>query len=191
MTRLVLLLAALGACRTSQRAPEPPPAIDAAVIETAPLGPSIYELPLSMRDAHGATIGLDVHRGQPTLVAMFYASCPVACPVLIDEIRTTLAESGRTDARVLLVSFDAARDTPEKLSALVAERGLDARWTVAAASDGDARTLAAVLGVKYRRLDNGEFVHGSTIVALDAEGRPVGRADRLGQRDGLLSALSR
>lgn len=196
MMKTILLIAALAACRATQPAPEPVPALDAAVSSTetaptVPLGPSIYELELPLRDAKGHTIGLDVHRGHVTLVAMFYASCPVACPVLIDEIKTTLAEAGRADARVLLVSFDPARDTPEKLASLVAERGLDDRWTVAAAGEGDARTLAAVLGVRYRRLASGEFVHGSTIVALDGEGRPVARTDRLGQRDALISALSR
>jgi protein SCO1 len=40
-----------------------------------------------------------------------------------------------------------------------------------------------VLGVKYRKLANGDFAHGSTIVALDGEGREVARTDALGQRD--------
>ncbi|MEO8755884.1 MAG: SCO family protein [Casimicrobiaceae bacterium] len=196
MRRAVLALALVVACR-AQRAPEQV-AVEPVVIKpvlaqppVTPLGPSIYDLELPLRDSHGQKIGLDVHRGHPTLVAMFYASCPVACPVLISEVRSTLEELGRSDARVLLVSFDPARDTPEKLSALVAERGLDDRWAVAAASEADAQTLAAVLGVKYRRIASGEFAHGATIVALDGEGRPVARADRLGQRDALVSALVR
>jgi protein SCO1/2 len=198
MKKMLIALSLLAACR-AQRVPEPAaaapapaPVQPAAVIERAePLGPSIYDLGMSLRDARGQTIGLDVHRGHPTLVAMFYATCPVACPVLTAEVQTTLDELGRSDARVLLVSFDPARDTPEKLAALVTERKLDDRWTVAAATESDARTLAAVLGVKYRKLANGEFAHGSTIVALDGEGRPVARTDRLGQRESLLTALAR
>jgi protein SCO1/2 len=198
MKRMMMMFAMMIAACRAQRAPEsvPAPAAPAAApaaieTEAEPLGPPIYDLDMALRDARGETIGLDVHRGHPTLVAMFYASCPVACPVLTEEIRTTLAEAARPDARVLLVSFDPARDTPEKLAELARERGLDERWTVAAPSEADARTLAAVLGVKYRRLASGEFVHGATIIALDGEGRPIARTDRLGQRDVLVSALAR
>jgi protein SCO1/2 len=125
---------------------------------------------------------------------MFYASCAVACPLLVSEVDQVLAElpeSARRDVEVLLVSFDAARDTPAKLSALAQDRRLDdSRWTLAAASDGDARALAAMLGIKYRRLANGDFAHGSTIVALDGEGHPIARTDALGQRAALLAALT-
>ncbi len=186
----MMALFLLVACR-AQRPPEQVPVEPViAAPRGAPLGPSIYDLDLPLHDARGQAIGLDVHRGHPTLVAMFYASCAVACPVLISEVKMTLAELGQPEARVLLVSFDPARDTPERLSVLARERALDERWVIAAPSEDDARTLAAVLGVKYRRLPSGEFAHGATIVALDSEGRPVARVDRLGQRDALISALA-
>jgi protein SCO1/2 len=154
--------------------------------------PSIYELPIQLRDARDRRVGLDVSRGHPVLISMFYASCPVACPVLIEEIKQVAAElpsALQHELRVVLVSFDPARDTPAKLRELVLARGLDERWTVAAASEPDARALAAVLGVKYRKLDSGEYFHGSTIVALDAEGHPIARTDVLGKRDALLAVL--
>lgn len=88
---------------------------------------------------------------------------------------------------MLLVSFDPARDTPDKLAELVRARRHDEHWTVA--SDADARALAAVLGVKYRRLANGDFAHGSTIVALDGEGREIARTDSLGNREPVVRAL--
>jgi protein SCO1 len=151
-------------------------------------GPSIYDLPISLRDARGNPIGLDVDRGHPTLIAMFYGSCAVACPALIHDIQQVVAGSSR-ELRVLLVSFDAARDQPARLRALAADRGLDDRWTLTSATDADARALAGVLGVKYRKLDNGEFFHSATIVALDREGVPVARVDRLGAADALIASL--
>jgi protein SCO1 len=91
---------------------------------------------------------------------------------------------------VLLVSFDAGHDTPAVLATLATERKLDGRYTLAAASDADARSLAAVLGFKFRRMADGQFAHGSTILALDRQGRPIARVDQLGQRDVLVRALS-
>lgn len=101
-----------------------------------------------------------------------------------------LGELGDRDVRILLVSFDAARDTPERLRELATARHLDARWTLAAADDGDARVLAAALGIKYRKLADGSFSHTSAIVALDGEGRPLARMDRLGDHAELVAALS-
>jgi protein SCO1/2 len=88
------------------------------------------------------------------------------------------------------VSFDASRDTPAALANLVRERKLDDRYTVAAASDADARALAAVLGFKYRRMADGQYAHGSTILALDRAGQPIARVDQLGQRAILVRALA-
>lgn len=160
-------------------------------VQTAVPGPSIYDLPVSLVAADGTHIGLDVARGKLVLVSMFYASCTVACPLLVSEVNQVLAElpaDVRDDVAVLLVSFDPARDTPAKLGEVARERKLDAQWTLAVASDSDARALAAVLGVKYRKLANGDFAHGSTIVLLDREGREISRADALGQRDSLVRA---
>jgi protein SCO1 len=198
--RALLLLACIGCsarATTHEHANAPianvaPTAVE-PTIEPGPSiqpGPSIYELPIQLVDATGARIGLDVARGKPVLVSMFYASCSVACPLLISEVQQVLAElPPDADVRVLLVSFDPARDTAAKLMTLSRERKLDARWTLAVANATDARSLAAVLGVKYRQLPNGEFAHGSTIVALDGEGREIARTDSLGQRAALVRAL--
>jgi protein SCO1/2 len=186
--RALVLVAALVACNArhpAERAVPIPSAAPAFVTDA----PSIYELPITLRDAEGRTIGLDNQRGHRVLVAMFYASCGVACPALIDELGRVLDEAPGSDARVLLVSFDAARDTPQRLRDLIAIHRLDARWTLAAAGDADARVLASVLGTRYRKLPSGEFFHTSPIVALDAEGRPIARSGGPGGREGLTAAL--
>lgn len=152
-------------------------------------GPSMYELALPLTSQTGAAIRLDVDRGHPTLVSMFYGSCTAACPALIDRVGRTL-EQAPPDTRVLLVSFDPARDTPARLAELAREHHLDSRWTLAAASPTDARTLAAVLGIKYRVLQNGEFFHTSVVTALDANGATLARAEGLGDSPALVEALT-
>jgi protein SCO1/2 len=156
-------------------------------IAPAPTGPSIYELDIALHDAAGDTVRLDVDRGHTTLVSMFYGSCAAACPALIDEVGRIL--DAAPDTRVLLVSFDPARDTPARLRDLAREHHLDARWTLAAAAD--PRPLAAVLGIKYRALANGEFFHSSVLTALDPDGRPLARMDGLGNHAAIVAALGR
>ena len=159
----------------------------------APTGPSLYDLEIPVTDAAGAHRHIDVDRGHPTLVSMFYGSCAAACPLLIDTIDRTLQQlppRSRDRARVVLVSFDPARDTPARLRELVRAHHLDDRWTLAAASDGDARTLAAVLGIRYRETPDGQFFHTSVIVALDGDGRSIARMDGIGDPSGLVAALA-
>lgn len=208
MKRLLLTLA-LVAC-SSEKSQPPAPAPAPAAAPSAPArpavaqpdlpavtpvdqrSPSIYDLDMALTDQNGAKIKLDVDRGHVTLVAMFYGSCTVVCPLIIAELKQTLAElpaAVRKDARVLMVSFDPVRDTPEHLEALATERQLDEHFTLARPTDADARTLAAVLGVKYRKLDDGQFAHGATIIALDRDGSPIARVDQLGQRSTLTRAV--
>ena len=181
----VLVLCMLAACGGAVD-PVPPPQPPVARAQSTE--PSLYELGLTLRDATGQRIGLDVSRGHPVVLTMFYASCNVACPVLIDDVRRTLAQLP-PDVQVVLVSFDAERDTPAALAALAKARGLDGRWTLAAADPADARELAAAFGYRYRKLENGEFFHGSTIVLLDEAGRPLAKTEGFGQHATLVAAL--
>jgi protein SCO1/2 len=191
--KALAILVVLGSACVQEREPPAAPAPQAEPTPIAPAldEPSIYELDLSLRTADNRDVGVDVERGHPVLISMFYASCPVACPVLIADIGrivTELPPEVQRDVRVVLVSFD-PRDTPDRLAELATERKLDERWTLVSANESDARTLAAILGFKFRRLANGEYMHGSTIVALDVEGRPLARTEQLGQHAAILSAL--
>lgn len=202
--KTLVLIATLAAC---SRAPSvdtphvtsPPPASEQATVEpvsppsvtlAAPGEPSLYDAKLALVDARAARTQLDVGRGHPTLISMFYGSCSVACPALLGELKQ-IVEQSPPDTRVVLVSFDAARDTPERLRELVATYRLDDRWTLASATDRDARALAALLGIKYRRTASGEFFHNSVIVGVDGEGRPVARMTGLGDPTPLVTAMAR
>ncbi len=50
---------------------------------------SIYNLDAKLTTQAGKHIGLDLYRGQPVLISMFYGSCPLACPLLIDTLRSS------------------------------------------------------------------------------------------------------
>jgi protein SCO1/2 len=172
---------------TPSVAPNAPPKVVAN-------SPSIYGLKVNLRDEKGRVTGLDRFRGHPVLVTMFYGSCATACPLLTTELKRIeqkLPERTKDNLRVMMVSFDEARDTPEVLSRIMTERALDtSRWSLASAPDEEARGLAGVLGIRYRKLDNGEFFHSSGIVLLDPEGRPIAKLSGVGEDlDPLVAAL--
>jgi protein SCO1/2 len=145
---------------------------------------SIYALQMTLTDQDGAKVGLDAFRGKPVFVSMFYGRCPSACPMLVSTIKSTLAQlspSTAAEVRVLLVSFDPERDTPDALHSIVQERGLDARWKLASAPEDQVRDLAELLGIRYRRLPDGSFSHTSSIVLLDRSGAIDTRLDDVSQ----------
>jgi len=156
-------------------------------------GPSLYALSPKLVDQDGHAIGLDVWHGHPVLVGMFYASCASACPLFVSTVRRledSLDAPTRSALRVLLVSFD-PNDKPAVLSRLVAKHSIDTtRWRLAAGSEDDVRDLAAALGVKYRRLPDGNYNHSSPLILLGPDGAMHSRVESIGDpTDGLADRL--
>jgi protein SCO1/2 len=171
-----------GAPESSATALQPASPGDAAIAPRSDR--SIYALSMNLTDQDGRSVGLDVFRGKPVFIGMFYGTCPSACPLLISTIRRAMSElDASTDAevRVLLVSFDPERDSPQALRAIVSQRGLDERWKLASAPDDQVRELAALLGIQYRRLPDGSFSHTSSVVLLDRAGAIDMRIDDTSQ----------
>jgi len=158
-------------------------------------GNSVYLLRPPLTDQNGQPFDLASARGEPVLVSMFYTSCRMACPMIFATIQQTvksLSPGDRERVRVLMISFDPARDTVAVLKRTAQERGCDPRWTLARSDEANTRKIAALLGVQYRRLADGDFNHSSTISLLDAEGRIVARSSTLGAVDrDLIQALRR
>lgn len=146
-------------------------------------GDSIYQLQSALVNQDGRSLALDLHQGHPTVVSMFYGSCPHVCPMLIATIRhheRQLDEASRGRLRVLMVSLDPQRDTPPKLQELAQRHRLDLqRWTLARFAEQDVRLLAAALGIRYRRLPDGEFNHSTVITLLDGDGRVLHQTSSL------------
>lgn len=147
-------------------------------------GDSLYLLGDEFSDQSGKAFQLADRRGKPQVVAMFYTSCRYICPLIVDSakgVEHALTPAERARMGVLLVSMDPARDDTAALASVARKRKLDpARWTLARTDAGTVRRVAALLGVRYRELADGEFNHSSALVLLDAQGRVVARTERLG-----------
>lgn len=145
---------------------------------------SIYQLDALLGDQDGREFRLADQRGRVQLVAMFYTSCAYVCPLIIDSVKGiehALGDDERARLGLLLVSLDPARDDTAALKSVASKRKLDPdHWTLARTDDASVRKLAAVLGVRYRALVDGEFNHTSAIVLLDADGRKLASSARLG-----------
>lgn len=155
---------------------------------------SYYQLDVLLETQAAEQLRFAEMAGGPVLVAMFYGSCPHVCPMTISTIRAMedrITDGEREQLRVLMISIDPARDTPEALEELAARHKVDrSRWRFARTAAADVRAVAAVLGVKYRELPDGSFNHTSPILLLDEHGVELARTDKLGiPNDGFVQEL--
>src|SRR5206468_1864533 len=96
---------------------------------------SVYQLDVPLTDHRGHEFRWPELRGRPLLVSMFYTSCDMVCPMIFETIALTLAKAGAAGqgTKVLMVSFDPARDTVPVLQKAAAAHRFDERWTLARA----------------------------------------------------------
>ncbi len=145
---------------------------------------SIYHLNATLSDQSGKTFRLIDRRGTAQLVTMFYTSCKFVCPMIVDSakgVEHALTPPERERLGILLISMDPARDDTAALKSVADKRKLDpTRWTLARTSEKEVRSLAALLGMRYRELADDEFNHTSALVLLDAEGRKIAQTSVLG-----------
>lgn len=178
---LIAVLAAAAAFAAETAPPCCPPETKPAAAPCCPVVPpaaplssrSLYQLDAKWTDDAGGTVSLASLRGQPVILAMFFASCEYACPVLVSDIqrlRTQLPPADAARTRVVLVTFDTERDTPAALRAFRERSGLDANWTLLRGEDTAVQELAMLLGVKFRREARGQFAHSNLFTLLNADG---------------------
>jgi len=155
-----------------------------------------YHASVRLRDQDGRGFDFDAPAGRVRIVTMFYASCPMACPLAIEALRQIerqLSATQRSRLDVLMITFDPERDTPAALRRMAAGRHLDGRrWRLARSAPEDVRWLAARLDIPYRRLPDGSFNHASVFVLVDGGGRELARTSATGAPDAeFMAALGR
>lgn len=180
---LALIATTSLACAPGRQESESVAGKDAPTPERAAREPSLFELDFAMRDGAGHERRLAEFAGQPLVLSMIYTSCKSVCPRTTADLRQldrALPRELRARTRFVLFSLDPGRDTPARLAAFARENRLDARWTLLVASEDDMRTLAAVLGVRFRPEADGEIAHTATIVVADPDGAVRHRQQGLG-----------
>ena len=138
---------------------------------------SLYQLNSSWTNDDSKTIQLSSLRGRPQVVAMFFASCQLTCPltvVQLKQLEAALPPKIRARVGFTLVSFDSVHDTPAALKNYRTQHTLSpGNWTILSGSPDNVLDLAAVLGVKFKRDAQGQFSHSNLITLLNSEGEIV------------------
>ena len=126
-------------------------------------------------DQDGRKFRLDEYRGAPVLVEFIYVRCRALCTAMgagFQRLRSELDRVGG-EARLLSVSFDPERDTPDALAEYARRYRADgARWRVTRVADrAELAQLLGTFGVVVIPGALGEFQHNAAIHIVDREGR--------------------
>ncbi len=169
--RIIPVLAALwllAACSP----PEPPRLAGGTLL------PSSRELaPFTLVDHHNAPFTRDSLRGQWSFAFFGYTHCPDVCPNalgMLKRVETLLEADGETPLpRVLFVSVDPARDTPETLANYVSY--FHPAFLGVTGEDSELKRLTRQLGILYGRSpgqENEDYLvdHSAAIILFNPEG---------------------
>lgn len=134
------------------------------------------DLDFHLVDDHDKPVSGQDYRGKVVLLYFGYTHCPDVCPLTLAQLHVVMQRLGplADGARILFVSVDPTRDTPEVMHAYV--NAFDPR---AVGLSGDARDIEA-LSKRYRSAftrepdqGNGQYEvsHSSAIYIFDRDGK--------------------
>jgi protein SCO1 len=148
--------------------------------------------PFRLTDQNGKPFTDADLKGKWNLLFFGYTHCPDTCPTVLNEIALALDKlgKGRDQVRVIFISVDPERDTPDVLKSYV--QSFDAP-IVALSGTADELKQAAndyrVYYAKHPRPDGGyDMDHSAVIYVLDPQGRftatftPDAQADAIATR---------
>lgn len=150
----------------------------APVLQTATLLPAATELTeFSLLDQQGNSFTRDGFKGRWNLVFFGFTHCPDVCPITLQVLANAqklLAAEAQGDLpRIVLVSVDPERDTPEVLAQYVSHFGDD---TIGITGELDeVRKLTDGLGVFFEKSagddENYSVDHSAVVIVVNPDGR--------------------
>ncbi len=164
MRRLILCLGALASVACHRVATEKLPIL--------PIGGD-FEL----TDHNGRQFDLSSLRGKAVVILFGYTSCPDACPTTLSKLSAVFRHLGDDAKRVkvLYVSVDPQRDTPEVLKEDLGSFQVDALGLTG--TKGAVDKVVAMYGAEYEIVPTPKsaakysVAHTTTLYALDSAGR--------------------
>ena len=161
---VALVLVALTACRSSE---------PWHVKDISGLMP---DLTFTLTDTEGRTVRGTDYRNQILLVYFGYTHCPDVCPTTLARLSSALKEMGPTaqQVRVLFVTVDPARDTPDLLRSYAHYFG--PQFTALRGTDEQLQSFSKRYRVTYSRGEpdaHGDYPvsHSNAVFVFDGDGR--------------------
>jgi len=150
------------------------------------ISPSEPASDFSLTSQTGTTVHLSDFRGKFVLIYFGFTNCTSECPLTLGFLKQMHDRLGSLadQTRVIMISTDPARDTPEALGAFLDH--FDPSFVGLTSSQAVLQPVWAAYGVTV--LDNGE-THSSYLYLIDSQGNLIATYPLLSTADGITSDL--
>jgi protein SCO1/2 len=123
----------------------------------------------------GEPVDLAEQRGHVVMLTAVYASCPHTCPLILAQAKRViggLPSAERADLRVIAVTLDPEKDSPEVLAQLAGLHGLEPPlYNLVTGDNAEVERVLDAMGVTRRRdPETGVIDHPSLFVLIDRGG---------------------
>lgn len=127
----------------------------------------------TLQTTDGETFTQDDLRGTPSLVFFGFTNCPDVCPTTMAEATMWRERLGLTpeELRIIFVTVDPARDTPEMLDGYLA--GWDPSIIGLVGTEEQTEAAKAAFGVFSEKVGEGEYYtvnHTASVFLIGADG---------------------
>lgn len=133
----------------------------------------------SLLDQSSNAVGADVFKGQWNLVFFGFTNCPDVCPTtlqILSNVKKKLTDLNKPAPRIVLVSVDPERDTPELLGKYVNYFGDDHLGLTGELDE--IKKLTGALGIFFQKSpgegDNYGVDHSAAVIIINPNGEFAG-----------------
>ena len=135
---------------------------------------SIYHLNVSFVNQDGNVVNMKDLRGKIHIFSMIYTKCKTTCPIILEnmkKIEKLISNDILKQVNFSLVTLDPLRDNVDTLKKFVKEKNIDREgWNLFFSSEKSTLELAIALGIKYKKENDGNYVHSNLILLIDKDG---------------------
>lgn len=145
----------------------PPPELVGTALQDPPLVGTAELLGDGGRPVTLAEVGAGA---KATLVFFGFVNCPDVCPLTMAQLARIYSDLGEpADLRVVLITVDPARDTPEIIASYAA--GFHPAFVGLSGSNPQIATVARTFYAGVGEVGDGRFNHSDFVAVVDAQGR--------------------
>jgi protein SCO1 len=177
--QIIALLASTGLLAGADNQPElpKPPCCREPLAPAKYSDRSVFILDYRWTSDLGVEMKLDLLRGRPVVLALFFTQCEHSCPLVVKdmkELEAMLPREVREKTDFVLVTIDPEHDTTGALKAYRDKQKLRAdRWLLLRGDQKAVDALAEHIGFKYVRGSANQFGHSLLITVLNPSGEVV------------------
>ncbi|QQG46963.1 MAG: SCO family protein [Candidatus Azosocius agrarius] len=135
---------------------------------------SIYHLDVILTNQDNDKYHIKNLSGKIQIFSMIYTKCKTTCPIILENMKNLeklIPDKIRKDIHFSLVTLDPLRDNSVTLKNFMKEKNIISNnWNLFFSSEKETLKLAIALGIKYKKENDGNYIHSNLILLIDKNG---------------------